>query len=169
MTFPSKSSLNSYGDGVLVDQFAVVNPQSELTAANLNNLRNDCAAMTTTAPILHFQFDGYSGTTNPVVVSSSTWATGWDSAWGNNNIYVPTITWVSTGELHVQLPAQVPDQIGGTNLVNIRYARATICSKDTAGVLSCYVMSSSTFGITLFGLNNALYDFPGSLIVVEVF
>src|SRR5271166_5023980 len=118
MTLPSKSTINTYGDGVLVDQFTVVNPQSELTATNINNLRNDCAAMTTTTPILHFQFNGYNGTPI-VVVSSATWTTGWDSVWGNNNLFKPLLTYSSTGVVNVQLAASVPDQLGGTNLVNV--------------------------------------------------
>jgi hypothetical protein len=168
MTLPLKASINNYGSGVLIDEVALVNPESELSAKDLNNLRNDTAAMTATAPILLFQFDGYAGT--PIAIASSaTWISGWDSTWGNNHTYVPVITRTSIGLLSVQLSASVPDFIGNTNLVNIRNAEACLVSGTTPGSFICNVTSASTFTIRMYNLSGTLTDNVGNLVFVKVF
>jgi len=172
MTLPNSSSINAYGSGVLVDAVPLVDPTSEIGASALNPLRNDVSAMTATSPRLIFQYKGTSGT--PAVTTSATWTAGNDSHWGNAFAVQPVMARTSTGIYTVQLPASVSDQIGNTNLVNIRFAECHMI--DDAGgspaSVICTVTSSSTFRIKQYFLNAGswqLSDFSNILFAVEVF
>lgn len=169
MTLPNSSSINAYGSGVLVDAVPLVDPTSEIGAAALNPLRNDVAAMTTVSPRLIFQYQA--SATSPAVVSSATWTAGNDSVWGNANANLPIITRNSTGFYTVQLPSTVSDQIGNSNLVNIRYAKCFLIddSGTVPAIVTCTVISASTFRIKQYLAAGSLSDFAGSLFVVEVF
>ncbi len=172
MTLPNSSSINNYGSGVLVDAVPLVDPTSEMGAASLNPLRNDVAAMTTTSPRLIFQYKGTTGT--PAVATSATWTAGNDSHWGNAFAVQPVMARTSTGIYTVQLPSTVSDQIGGTNLVNIRFAKCFMIDDagDSPASVICTVISSSTFRIKQYFLNAGVWnlsDFNNILFAVEVF
>lgn len=165
-TLPNIASINNYGSGVLTDAVPLVDPTSELGAAALNPLRNDCSAMTATATRLVFQFAG--SATAPALTSSATWTSGIDSVWGNAGAYNPTLTRTGTGLITVQLPSTVQDQIGSpSTLVNIRFAECVVCSGTTPANTICNVTSSSTFTIRLYN-TGTLSDFVGALFTVKV-
>ena len=172
MTLPNSSSINAYGSGVLVDAVPLVDPTSELGAAALNPLRNDVAAMTVVSPRLIFQFKG--SNTTPTVQSSATWTAGNDSVWGNSVAVTPVMTRSGTGVYIVQLPASVSDQIGNTNLVNIRGATCTMMDDSggaPAGIITT-VTSASTLRIKLFFLTGGAWaasDFNNILFFVTVY
>jgi len=168
MTLPASSSINSYGSGVLVDAVPLVDPTSEMGAAALNPLRNDLSAMTYTAIRCLFQFTAVSSG-NPAITSTATWTAGNDSNWGNAFATQPTMVRTGTGAITVTMPASVSDQLGNTNLVNIRAAKCSIMSGTTAGFAICAITSSSTFTIKLFNTSGSAADFASTLFLVECF
>jgi hypothetical protein len=121
MTLPQTASINSYG-GLLEDALPVVDPTSEIDAASLNALSNDCSAMTSTAPRALLQFTTGASGENPAIYSSSNWTTGFDSVWGNASGYLPTFTYAGTGVYIITYPASVPDQLGNLNPLIVRAA-----------------------------------------------
>lgn len=168
MTLPNIASINNYGSGVLVDAVPLVDSSSEMPASALNALRNDAASMTATAPRVIFQYTG--SASNPSVQSSSTWTAGIDAVWGNSPSYLPVMTRTGTGAYTVQLPSSVADQIGNTNLVNIRAVRGNLLSGTTAAVIICNITSSSTFTIKQFlCTTGAANDLVGVTVFIEVF
>lgn len=169
MTLPNSSSINAYGSGVLVDAVPLVDPTSEMGAAALNPLRNDVAAMTTTAPRCIFQFTGGIQSDNHPT-SSATWVSGCDTVWGNAAPVQPSITWVSTGTYSIQLPSTVSDQIGNSNLVNVRFAIVQLANLFSfPGVFIVQINSASTFTIKCYKLDGSLNDFESFLLSVVVF
>lgn len=167
MTFPAPATINNYGSGVLIDAVPLVDPTSEMPASALNNLRNDCASMTTQCPICIFQFVG--SATAPSLVSTATWTAGINAGWGNNPLNNPSFTRTATGTVQVTMPTDVPDQIGGTNLVNIRGVviksmEASFNPHSASGVVN----SSNQFTMYL-GSGGSASDAAGVVFFVEIF
>lgn len=165
MTLPSSADIESYG-GVLVDAVPLIDPESELSADSLNEVRSDVAAMTRTSPRAIFQFTG--SASSPTVTSSSTWNAGHDAVWGNANAVKPTLSRSSTGVITVTFPSSITDTLGNTVPVVLRAGRGSIASGSTPGFIIVEVTSASTLTIRMFN-STVASDLVGSLILIEVF
>lgn len=168
MSLPRQASILNYGGvPVLVDELPLVNPESELSADNLNQLRNDTAAMTATVPIMICQFMG--SATLPTITITPTWSPGWSSVWGNVFTYQPIFTRVSQGLINIQLSALVPDFIGGSNLVNMRKICIAANSIGQAFTFATSVTSASTGQIQIMNATGTPVDASGFLFTMEIF
>lgn len=168
-TLPTLPTISSYGSvAVMVDAVPLKDASSEWSATSINPLRNDLTSAAQTSAKCLFQFDGYNG---PVAITpTATWATGFDGHWGNTEpILYPTLTRASQGVINVQMPASVPDAIGGSNLINVRAVKASVASGTAPATFICTVTSASTFTISIFNPSGTATDLVGSLILVEVF
>ena len=170
MTLPNISNINSYG-GPFADALPQQDPQTELASSAYNATINDCSAMTATVPRLVFQFIGSAGT--PALASTATWAAGVDSVWGNAPANNPVLTHLTTGAVHVELPAEVTDQLGNQISVNVRFvevssAIATANWPTSIPQASCDVLNSSSFNIFL-AQSLAADDCVGILLTVKVY
>jgi len=167
MTLPSKASINTYA-GALQDAVPIVDPTSEVSAAAMNALQNDVSAMTSTASIAMFLFSTGASGTVPVIATSSTWTTGYDSVWGNAALYMPALSRTSTGLYLVTFPASVPDQLGSMIPVNIRFAEANRVNGSAVTPANCLVLTSNTFNIQTFS-GGSLSDLNNATFAVQVY
>lgn len=168
MTLPNSSSINAYGSGILVDAVPTVDPTSEMPAAAMNAMRNDVSAMTATAPRCIMQYNGTS-----TIVHSNTWASGFDSNWGNALPVQPVISHIFTGAYSIQFPSTVQDQLGNSILVNIRNARATMMASavnaPAQGLCSVWVNAASVITVFTTDYSGTPADFTGATIFLEIF
>jgi hypothetical protein len=169
MTLPASSSINNYGSGVLVDAVPLVDPTSEMPAAAMNPFRNDCSAMTATAIRCLFQFKAIDSDGAASIYSSATWTAGMDSVWGNAVAVQPTIVRSDTGIYNVTMVASVPDQIGGTNLVNVRFVEGSKITGVGGAFITCVVTSASTFNIYINDYTDTPTDFTNDVFVIKVY
>ena len=166
MTLPLSANLSTYG-GVLIDATPMTDPESEISASSLNQLRYDAACMTRTSPRVIFQFTG--SATAPALASTATWATGHDAHYGNTNPVAPVLTRASTGVINIAFPATVTDELGTPVSLNVRMAQAQIASGSTPGFLIAIVTNSSTIQLKMFNTSGAATDLVGSVINVAVY
>ena len=165
MGLPNSSDISTYG-GILADAVPLIDPNSEISAASLNVLRTDAAAMTRVARRCIFQFTG--SATLPTIASTSVWSAGNDAVYGNANAYVPVVARTALGVVTVQLPASIIDALGNTILLNIRTGDARI-NASTPGFVNVVVTSSSTATLYLFNASGAASDLAGLLMSVELY
>jgi hypothetical protein len=165
MPLPVSSDISTYG-APYTDAIPAQDPTSELAASPANQMFADVAAMTRTSPRLILQFTG--SATAPALSATTTWATGWDSLWGNASGYNPTLTRNSTGNITLQIPSSITDSLGNTQLPNLRTGKGCVCG-STAGSVQVLVTSASTATVYLFNAAGSPNDLAGTLCLVELF
>jgi hypothetical protein len=158
MSLPTSASLSTYG-GILVDSVPVIDPASEISAASLNQLRYDAAAMTRTCPRAIFSFT--TSATTPTLVLA-------DAHWGNAAGVQPVIARTGTGVFTATLPASITDDLGNVVFVNARLCMSAM-SGATLGFWNAVVTNSQTITIKTFTTASAASDLAGNLITVIVY
>lgn len=142
---PDKNSYQNLG-GEIVDYSAVVDPTTDLGAAQDDDARADVAAMTRTAIRAYVTF---TATTSPT-------PTEHDAVWGNADLVAPTIIRSSAGVFIVTWPASVVDARGITHSVNLRVGwangRAGGSVATRLGPTSFQVDSTEPYPVTVFVL-----------------
>jgi hypothetical protein len=125
MTLPKVDSLDRYG-GKTVSLVPITDPTTERSAEAASEAYASVAAATHTAIRAWARFRRYVddlGTVRLDLVAH-------DAVWGSRNDVAPTIARTSPGVFSVTWPAQVVDELGDTQSVNLRSALALI---DDAG------------------------------------
>ena len=165
MTLPQIASVQTYG-GPFVDALPQEDPQSEVASASFNQVLNDTSAMTATSPRVILQFTG--NATLPVLSSTATWTSGYDSVWGNSIVVAPVFLRNSIGNVSITFPAVVNDQLGNPHPVTLRFGKACLCS----GTLNpSFIVSTTSANVVNVLMKDAgsLSDMVGLLIAVEIF
>jgi hypothetical protein len=147
-TLPNKQTITSYGSVVtLIDAVPRKDPSSEWSAAEINPLRNDVAALTQTPVLCHFQVMGVADGYAPVVTGSSTWSSGIDQVYTGTN---PTFAVVaSPGQWSCTMPSSVQDSFLQSRNINLHGVKAWVASGTTFAAFICTVTSSNTFTVQI--------------------
>jgi hypothetical protein len=165
MTLPNKSDISTYG-GILGDKYPITDPSTEISAVSLNKLRSDCAQMTRVINVAELQFTGSAGV--PTLTSSSVWAVGFDSVWGNQVSFRPSFTHPGSGHYLLTFPSTITDPLGNAVLVSLRAGRGAIASSSVPGFVNVVISSATTADVYTFTSAGSANDLVGSVILVEV-
>ncbi len=156
MTTPR--SINDYG-GVFVDNKAVADPTSEISADYDNRLHCDVEQMTATTDKCVVVFST-SATAAPLTIV----ATRARSHMGTGSAAWPTIAKTGTGTYEITYPASFTDSLGETETITFSYSSVRIKSTGTPGVAYCTELNNVIY-VVIYNLSSAASDLGGSAVI----
>lgn len=136
---PATSDFNATYGGSKSDYYPIEDSSTDRSAAEMNSVLSDTAAMTHTIVRAWIVFDA-----NTLAV------TFFDSVWGNAPGLYPTIYNGSTGVYGISFPATCTDLLGNTQTINFRTGIATVQTTDWN---LCQVTSVTANYITVWNWN----------------
>lgn len=160
MTFPSNDSIYTYG-GIFVDGGSVVDPTTDLSAAQYNTLSASVASMTATCPVAWFRFVT-SATTPTLAASKSN-----NAAWGNGVGVRPVLARSGAGIFTATFPTTITDGVGTVQTVNLGRALPTI-EGATLGFVQALVTSANVVTVYTFNTSFATNDLVGVTVHVQL-
>ncbi len=154
MTFPTNPlSFDSLG-GAKTDYVAIVDPQTDRSADEVNAAFCSLAEMTNTTPQAIVQWT--CSATGSIV------PTFHRALWGSTLAVIPTVTNVSAGVYTVTFPASFVDGLGNTVPVNLK-AGVSSLNGTAAGFHNATLASVNSFTFRTFSTAGSANTMSGSL------